>query len=237
MRHSLLSNRLRTLILAALVALAVLGLALPAPVVAQSAIPLAPFRAVTLRGGGKVTLSYAPIQRVTLLKGSSKYTGVAIAEDGRLVIDRCQSECPKGYELEVEVLAPDLLDIMVSDGGTIESRGSFPRQAELGVAVGDGGTIDLRSMTVDFVEAAVHDGGRIFAKPQRGLVAKIARGGVITYWGHPHVTSSVEQGGVVARGTAAAADRSLAEFGPAGPAVPAVPVVPPLPPIRVRRSM
>jgi putative autotransporter adhesin-like protein len=229
MRHSYaLSNPLRTFILAAVIPWAALGLAMPAPVVAQTAVPLAPFRAVTLRGGGKVILRYAPSQRVTLLKGSANYTGVAIAEEGRLVIDRCQCKCPRGYELEVEVLTPELVDIMVSDGGTIQSRGSFPRQAELGVAVHDGGTIDLRSMTVDAVDAAVRQGGRIFTKPQRVLAANVAHGGAITYWGHPRVTRSVEDGGVVARGTAADADKPLPECGPAAPPVP------PVPPTRVR---
>jgi len=228
-----LSNALRTFLLA-VIPLAVLGLAMGAPVVAQTVVPLAPFRSVTLRNGGEVILRHSSAQRVTLLKGSTNHTGATIVDGGRLVIDRCESKCPKGYELVVEVLTPEIADIMVMDGGTIRSRGSFPRQAELGVAVEDGGTIDLRSMTVDFVAAAVQDGGRIFIEPQRALVASIARGGGITYWGNPRVTSSVEHGGVVARGTAADADKPLLEFNEFSPAVP---VLPPVPPIPVRGTL
>lgn len=214
MRHSyVLSNALRTLVLVVIL-WATHGLAMPAPVVAQTVIPLAPFRSVTLRGGGEVILRHASTQRVTLLKGSTDYSSATIADGGRLVIDRCQSDCPRGYELVVEVLIPEIGDIAVKDGGTIQSHGRFPRQTELGVAVNDGGTIDLRSMTVDVVTAAVQHGGRIFTAPQRALVAHIAQGGGITYWGNPQVTSSVEQGGVVVKGAAADADRPLPQLGP-----------------------
>jgi hypothetical protein len=116
------------------------------------------------------------------------------------------------------------------DGGTIRSIGGFPRQAEVAVAVEDGGTIDLRSMTIDAVSARVRDGGRIFTKPQKTLVANIARGGAVTYWGSPRVRSSVEQGGVIARGAAADADRPIEELGPAILDLPPVPPVPPVPP-------
>jgi hypothetical protein len=196
--------------------------------VAQTAIRLAPFKAVTLRSGGTVTLRYAPTQRVTLLKGSTDYSRVTVAEGGRLVIDRVEGKRPKGYEVEIEILTPELAEVMVSDGGTIRSQGSFPPQAALGVAVRNGGTIDLRSMTVDAVSAAVEEGGRILTTPQSVLSATIAGGGGITYWGHPRVTSSVEHGGVVARGTAADLEQSLEDCSPAVPATPA------LPPTRMR---
>jgi len=203
------------------------------PAAAQTVVPLAPFRSVTLRGGGDVVLRHASTQRVTLLEGSTACTGVMVADEGRLVIDKCRSGCPKGYKLVVEVLIPEVVDIAVMDGGTIQTRGSFPRQAELAAAVGDGGTIDLRSMTVDFVAAGVHDGGRILTKPRSALVANIVRGGAITYWGDARVKSSVEKGGVVARGIPAEADKPLSELSPGAHALPPVP---PLPPIRARGS-
>jgi Putative auto-transporter adhesin, head GIN domain len=214
---------------AALIPLAALGAALP--VAAQTTIRLAPFKAVTLHSGGTVTLRYAPSQRVTLLKGSTDYSRVTVAEGGRLVIDRVEGKRPKGpkgYELEIEILTPELTEVVVSDGGTIRSQGSFPAQAALAVAVRNGGRIDLRSMTVDAVSAAVEEGGRIFITPQSILTATIAGGGGITYWGHPRVTSSVEHGGVVARGTAADLDQPLEDCSPAVPATPA------LPPTRMR---
>jgi hypothetical protein len=231
MPHSqALSDALRTFLLAAIPA-AVLGWAMPAPALAQTVVPLPPFRSVTLRNGGEVILRHASTHRVTLLKGSTECSGVTIGDGGRLVIDRRRSKCPKGYELLVEVLAPEITEIEVMDGGSIQTRGSFPRQPELGAAVGQGGTIDLRSMTVDYVAAAVNQGGRILTKPQKALAASIAHGGGITYWGNPQVTSSIEKGGVVAKGTAADADKPLMELNPS------VPAVPPVPPIRVRGTM
>lgn len=223
--------------LLAVTSLVVLELAGPGPVIAQTVVRLAPFRSLTLRNGGEVILRHGSTQRVTLLVGSTSHTGITIADGGRLVIDGCLSGSPKGYRPSIEIMTPDIVDVMVMDGGTIRSRGSFPRQEELGVAVGDGGTIDLRSMTVDFVAAAVHDGGRIFTKPQSALAANIARGGVITYWGNPRVTSSVEDGGAVTRGAAGEADKPLSELGPGMDAQPPVPPVPPVSPIRRRGSI
>jgi hypothetical protein len=214
----------------AVISLAVLGLAIPAAVMAQTVVQLAPFTSVTLRNGGHVVLRHGPAQRVTLLKGSSAYTKATIAAGDRLVIDS-QGNCPRGYELTVEVVTPEVADIRVMDGGTIQTRGGFPRQAELEVAVGDGGMIDLRSMTVDYVAAAVKSGGRILTKPEKALIARISQGGAITYWGNPRVTSSVDHGGVVVKGAAADADKPLLELDPAPPAVP------PVPPARARGTL
>jgi len=73
----------------------------------------------------------------------------------------------------------------------------------------------------------VQSGGRIFTKPLASLAASIDQGGAITYWGSPSVSRSVTQGGVVARGKAADADKPLKGLGPAHHDVPPVPPVPP----------
>jgi hypothetical protein len=215
---------IKAVLVAAIPSLAVLALAAPGS--AGTVVPLGPFRSLALRSGGKVILRHGSDQRVTLLKGSTDYSSVRIVEGDRLVIERCRSRCPKGYELVVEVRTPDIDGIMVADGGSIRSSGSFPRQASLQAAVRDGGTIDLRSMTVESVAAAVQDGGRILAKPKKALVGSVARGGVITYWGSPTVTSSIQKGGVVARGAPGDVDKPLEEVSPATPALPQIPPLP-----------
>lgn len=233
MQHSYeFRNAPRTCFLT-VISLAAVGLVTPGPVVAQTVVPLAPFTSVTLHDGGEVILRHGSAQRVTLLKGSASCARATVADGGRLVIDRRQGDCPRGSHPIVEVLTPEITDIMVMNGGTIRSDGSFPQQAEIEVAVGQGGTIDLRSMTVGVVTAGVNSGGRILTKPQRALVANIAHGGAITYWGNPNVKSRVDDGGVVGRGSATDADKPLPECGSSVPAVPALPSVPPT---RVRRA-
>jgi hypothetical protein len=77
----------------------------------------------------------------------------------------------------------------------------------------------------------VYSGGRIFTRPGATLAARVEQGGNVTYWGDAVVESSVRHGGVVAEGSAADADRRLAELlGPVfrAPVPPAAPV-PPIP--------
>lgn len=190
------------------------------PVGSQTVVPVGRFGSVELRNGGKVFLRHGATQRVTLLKGSPVHTQITIAGGDQLVIDKCRNKCPRGYELEVEIVAPDIAGISIADGGTIEVQGSFPRREEIRVAVSQGGTIDIRSMTVGSVTASVDQGGRIFTKPQSALIAKVLQGGNITYWGDAQVTSSVRHGGVVTKGTADEADKPLLDLGDAFQSVP-----------------
>lgn len=201
---------------------------LPAPVVAQKVVPLTPFSSVELHNGGHAILRHGPTQRVTFLKGSLDYTRVTVADGGRLVIDSCSMDCPREYDLEIEIVTPDIVRVSVSDGGTIQSSGTFPRQAEIAVAVNSGGTIDIRSMAVDSVTASVHSGGRIFTRPQAAMSASVVDGGIITYWGDARVSKSIKGGGVVTRGTAAEAGQPLSQLSPPLPSVPPVPALPPI---------
>lgn len=203
------------------------------PVGSQTVVPLGRFSSVELRNGGKVFLRHGPTQRLTLLKGSQDYTQVTIAGGERLVIDTCRNRCPRGYELEVEIVAPDIAGISIADGGTIEGRGSFPRREEIRVAVSNGGTIDIRSMTIDSVIASIDQGGRIFTKPQSAMIASVRQGGNITYWGDAQVISSVRHGGVVAKGSAYEASKPLSEFGDSLQSVPPVPPLPLVPTERI----
>lgn len=179
----------------------------PAPV--QTTLQLAPFNSIDAPNGAHVVLRAASTQRVTLVRGSLDYTRLAVADGGRLVIDKCARTCPRGYRLEIEISAPSLTRISLANGGIIRAGGSFPRQSELAVAVAHGGTIDVRSMVVDRVTASVNQGGRILTVAQAGLSARVTQGGVIIYWGDARVRSSVEHGGVVQRGDARELDLPL----------------------------
>jgi beta-lactamase regulating signal transducer with metallopeptidase domain len=203
-----------------------------APVAMQPAVPLtASFSSVELRNGGKVNLVHGQSQGVTLLKGDPEQASITIRDDGRLVIDRCPTRCPRNHDFEVEVVTPPLGTIAVAEGGTIQARGDFPPQSEIGVEVSQGGTIDIRTMPVANVTASVFSGGRIFTRPGAALSAKVEQGGNITYWGDAVVKSSIQYGGVVVDGRPSDADRPLAELtGPAFVEPPAP--VPPVPPVQ-----
>lgn len=227
MPHSFaLRSSLKSLWVAVVPAL-ILGSAIATPVVAESVLPVPAFRSVTLTGGGRLILRHGSTHRVTLLEGNTSRTKATMSEGGRLIVE---GNCARDYEPVIEVLTPEIDEIRVADGGTIETRGSFPRQAELDAAVEDGGTIDLRSVTVDVVAAAVHDGGRIFVRVEKSLAASVAQGGGITYWGNAKVTSSIQHGGFVVRGKATDADKPLPELG-GGMPTPPLPPVPPVPPV------
>src|SRR5688572_21550652 len=103
MQHTFkMRNPFRSLHLIAITQLSALVLAMATPIVPQTVVPLAPFSTIELHDGSKIILRHGPTQRVTLLKGSLAYTRFTITDGGRLVIYKCQSRCPRGYELEIE---------------------------------------------------------------------------------------------------------------------------------------
>lgn len=184
-----------------------------APTWLQTGVQVEPFNSLELPQGGHVTLRPSPTQRVRLVKGSLDYTRLTVSDRGALVIDRCYRKCPRGYRLELEILSPNLTRISLANGGSIQSRGSFPRQSDLVVAVAHGGTIDARSIVARRVTASVNQGGRILTVPQTSLSASVAHGGAIIYWGDAQVIESIDDGGVVTRGSAGELDLPLSEIG------------------------
>ena len=229
------TSLLRTLRLLAVAQLSAFAITAAEPVAAQTAVSVAPFTSVELHDGIKATLRHGPAQSVTLLRGSLEYTQFTVEDGRRLVIKKCAGPCPRGYRVEIELVTPNIDEIVVEDGGLIQSQGSFPAQPEIRVAVRNGGAIDIRSMVLDKVTASVEQGGGIFTMPQSGLSASIVSGGVITYWGDARVEKSVRDGGAVMKGTAAEADKPLSEMSPphaSPPTIPPVAPVPPIPPVR-----
>ena len=185
--------------------LALFTIAAPAPASAETVVPLAKFNSIELRGGGQVRLRYGPVQRVTVIRGSTEYSRIAVEAEGRrkpdrLVIEACDRNCPRNYELEIEVVTPDLQAVSVRGGGEIDAASAFPGPESLAVAVTGGGQIDVREVGAASVAAAVDGGGVILTRPGGSLAAAITGGGEIRYWGDPSVVISIEGGGHVRRG-------------------------------------
>ncbi len=190
-------------------------------------VPITPFDSIALHDGAKVILRHGPTHQVTLTKGSLDYTSITTV-DRRLIIYKCNGRCPRGYELEIEIVTPHITGISVSDGGRIQTLGTFPSQSTIALAVSNGGVIDTRSMSVDSVTAAVAEGGAIYTRANSALVASIVNGGNITYWGSPAVTRSIQSGGLITKGDATDITKPVSDL---PSAIPPVPPVPPMPPI------
>ena len=170
-----------------------------APVVAAEHVHVPGFRSVELRGGGDVTLRSGPVQRVTIVEGSSQVTRIYVVRDRKLRIDVCDNRCPRNYRLRVDIQSPGVPDVAIAGGGKIQASGGFPSQRQVAVAVDGGGNIDLRSIDATHVTAAVNGGGHITVRPRSRLTAAVNGGGAIRYWGDPQVTMVVHGGGTVRR--------------------------------------
>jgi Putative auto-transporter adhesin, head GIN domain len=195
---------------------------------AQTSVQVPAFSAIEISNGGHAVLRSAPAPRVTILTGSLDYTRIAVTNAGVLVIDKCRVKCPRGYVLDVEILAPGVSSISFANGGWIRTVGTFAPQPDLSVDISHGGTIDVRSLAAERVTASVQHGGRILTVPRESLSATVTQGGAITYWGNGRVRQSVQHGGVVQKGSPDEIDLPLAEPGPAL-------ISPPVPPHQLRR--
>jgi hypothetical protein len=167
--------------------------------IAQTTVPLAHFNSIELHGGGHVVLRHGAQQRVTILQGSTQYTRLAIEESGKLVIDACNSDCPTHYDLEIEIVTPDIRAVAISGGGAIESAPGFPAQGSITAAVNGGGRIDMRNVAAQTGTAAVDGGGHIELRASDHLTAAVNGGGNIRYVGNPQVTTAIDGGGSVQR--------------------------------------
>lgn len=175
-----------------------LAAALAAPAAAQTPVDVPAFRSVSLLGGGHVTLRHGPVQRVTLLRGSTEVSAFEVGRNGELAIRACRSSC-RDYELRVEIVTPDIEGLAIRGGGRIEAEGGFAAREGLGLAVTGGGRIDARSLPADTVAAAVRGGGNILTHPRTQLTAAVTGGGAIRYLGDPRTTVAINGGGGVQR--------------------------------------
>jgi hypothetical protein len=162
-------------------------------------VPLPRFDSVQLEGGGDVSLVPGPVQRVTILNGSTQVTQFHVRRGGQLEIEACNERCPHNYNLRIQIESPNVPDVAVNAGGTIVAQRGFAPQREIAVAVSAGGRIDLRAVDADDVSAAVNAGGDIYVRPRRTLSAAVNAGGDIHYSGRPQVSMAVSGGGDVRR--------------------------------------
>ena len=169
------------------------------PAAAATQVPVPPFNQIQLRGGGHVVLKHGAEQSVTLLKGSTQFTTFTIRNGKELDIDACNANCPHDYDLEIEIVTPDITAAAVQGGGEIDTAGVFPAQGNFAAAVHGGGAIDVHAISAGNVQAAVHGGGSVAVTATGMLMAAVHGGGEITYRGNPQVTQAVAGGGSVGR--------------------------------------
>ena len=184
-----------------IIPLFVAALAASAPALSLENVPVPGFRSVQLRGGGEVTVRPGPVQRVTIVDGSSQFTSLRVERNGQLRIDACNYRCPPHYRLRIEIQSPRVLDLAVSGGGAIGAAGGFAATGHLSAAVNGGGSIDARAIDAVNVSAAVNGGGHISVRPRHTLSAAVNGGGEVRYFGNPHVSMAVRGGGAVRPGT------------------------------------
>ena len=182
-----------------LIATAAIAALFAGPALAAENVPVGHFGQVELRGGGHVVIKHGATQSVTLVKGSTQYTGFRIRDGRKLVIDACNDNCPHTYDLEIEIVSPDLDSAAIEGGGEIVAQGSFPGQSSLALAVNGGGDIDMRPISAKTVMAAVNGGGDIHLTATSQLNAAVSGGGDISYRGNPQVNEAVQGGGDVER--------------------------------------
>ena len=180
-------------------AAALAGLLVPAAAFAAETVPLSHFTSVGLEGGGHVTVKYGPEQRVTLLKGSTQYTRLRVENGHSLNIEACNDNCPRHYDLEIEIVTPVLEAAAISGGGEIVASGNFPHVDSFSAAVNGGGDIDVRAVSAKEAHAAVSGGGGIHLTATATLNAAVSGGGEIVYSGNPQVSEAVNGGGSVER--------------------------------------
>jgi hypothetical protein len=170
-----------------------------APALATESISVPAFRSVQLRGGGEVMLRPGPVQRVTIVEGSSGVTRFRVERDGQLRIDVCDGNCPRNYRLRVEVQSPRAPDVAIAGGGLIRAAAGFPAERDLSAAISGGGKIDMLAVSAGSVNAAVHGGGLIVVRPRSSLTVAVNGGGEVRYAGNPAVSSAINGGGAVHR--------------------------------------
>ena len=183
-----------------LLAASALAAVLPLAAHAGEVVPLAHFTRIALFNGGHVVLRHGNAQQVTIVKGSTQYTHFSQPNPGELQIDACNSNCPHHYDLEIEIVSPDVDSVAVAEGGEIVAMGDFPKRDIINVGVRQGGAIDARALRGDLVNAAVNQGGSIKVAATGSLNAAVNEGGLIRYWGNPIVNQAIHDGGAVQRG-------------------------------------
>jgi hypothetical protein len=178
--------------------LALAAVLLASPAFAATPVQVGHFDQIELHGGGHVTIRHGAQQSVTLIKGSTDITKFEIHDGGKLIIYTCKGTCTiEHYDLEIEIVTPDLASAAINGGGDIVAQGTFPARDNFAAAIHGGGDVDMLAISAATVEAAVHGGGDIHVTATKQLTAAVNGGGDISYRGNPHVTEAVNGGGAI----------------------------------------
>jgi hypothetical protein len=169
------------------------------PLFAAELVPVPAFHTLQLRGGGEITVRPGPVQRVTLVQGSRRFTTFRMERNGRLTIDACNRQCPRNYKLRIDVQSPNVPNVAIMGGGEIAAAAGFAPQSQLSAAIMGGGEIDLRSVAARDMSAAINGGGRIVTGRSLSLSAAVNGGGEVRYSGNPRLSTAVNGGGSVSR--------------------------------------
>lgn len=177
----------------ALALLALAAIALPASAATSVTVPR--FQALSLHGGGTVTIRHGATQKVTIMRGDPAVSKFQVV-DKSLRIYACDTSCPDNYKLEVEVVTPDMSALAIRGGGKLAMT-DFPAQKTLALSVQGGGSIDSRAVQANHVAASVQGGGGIRTWATGSLAASVRGGGGVVYRGDPTVATTVRGGGSV----------------------------------------
>lgn len=174
-----------------------LAASLSSSALAAEPVAVPAFDSVELRGGGAVVFTSGPAQHVTLVNGSSAYTHFRVDSRRKLIIDACDGNCPRHYNLQIRIELPAVVPSAIEGGGTITAEPGFAAQSQGAVAIDGGGVIDFRSVRFAEVAASVNGGGKIMVGPADHLAASVSGGGEVRYAGNPEVVTSINGGGRV----------------------------------------
>src|SRR6185312_12123259 len=119
------------------------------PALSQNAVAVDQFRSVQLRGGGHVVIRRGSEKRVALIHGSTRFTRFHVDNNGQLLIDACNEDCPHHYDLDIEIVTPQISGVAISGGGKIETANGYGRQRAISAAIEGGGLIDIRSIQAE----------------------------------------------------------------------------------------
>jgi Putative auto-transporter adhesin, head GIN domain len=181
-------------------AFALAAILLASPAFAATPVQVGHFDQIELHGGGHVTVKHGAAQSVTLLKGSADITKFEIHDGSKLIIYACKGICTmEHYDLDIEIVTPDLASAAIHGGGDIVAEGAFPARSNFAAAIHGGGDVDMLAISAATVEAAVHGGGDIHVTATKQLTAAVDGGGDISYRGNPQVTEAVHGGGEIER--------------------------------------
>ncbi len=177
-----------------------LPLAASAPALATENVPVSPVQRHGASRRRRGPVRKGPVQRVTIVEGSSQFTAIRVLSHGHLRIDACNASCPHTISPENHRREPHRTRPRGRRRGQDHRDRGFRRPAAADRCRERRRHDRRAALNADAATAAVHGGGEIKLRALRVLTAAVNGGGTIRYWGDPEVTSAISGGGTVRRG-------------------------------------